>query len=76
MGRGVGFGLGVMEYIDFNWSKSKRYRASLGVSFMGEKNILIGFLMKSIINRWLNKNQTSDSLKSMQASLGAPDTIL
>ena len=25
-----------------------------------KKTILIGFLMKSIINRWLNKNQTSD----------------
>ena len=34
-GRGAGFGLGVMGYIDFNRSKSKRYRASLGASLIG-----------------------------------------
>ena len=71
MGRGAGLGLGVIGYIDFNWSKSKRYRASLGVSLIGGKNILIGFLMKSIINGWLNKNKTRDWLKSMQTNYRA-----
>ena len=50
-----------------------------GLQIASDIWLIIGFLMKPIINSWLNKNQTRDWLKSMQtnyrASLGAPGTV-
>ena len=59
-GWGAGFEVGVRGLSILTEAKQNGTLHRSGSPLWGKKNILTGFLMNPIINRWLNQNKTND----------------